>query len=878
MSTRQPLKGTSDKLYDVILNFNKGIDKKTGDDVSIDSSFKNLKNFYNAEEGYLSKRPGVYNSRITEFLGKIVNDEFDKSKFSLVTNKFGETPEDLRIKLKEFYNIVIKGQEKDGEHFTFKLNKIIGNLILRNSFFLDAMTHYEDILEGKYIESIGSTLIEFTGILVGGGSSKNKATNKYENGWIISRISVRFVHTGARYDVYLELDSVDATMNAYKDTQDDYHCRWGYKPEDYVDNEGVIRHTLPIDITSYNGYSYITSGTNYLVRINQFPEERIIDETHNGETNIIQQIGGYEEEHLYKPTAIELNQIGFNILAHDPVNFINTAGSVSKTKGVFFSIKKTINGETFNQPVSKVPYNSEFYLHVLYTGDTAPTEIKYRPDNGEVDIEKNPYKVFPGGWEDETKRVWKCESLDSDQRFELYIKLGDDEFRTYVDTTSSSGDETGAINEISKLVFSSTHSKVINNQLILYGGHGYLFFSEYDDFTYFPNYFYVYIASEAGEEAVTNISYFRKYYAVFTNKRIKRMSGSFGADDFGIYPLSDYIGCSNGRTVKNVGNNLVFLGNDGLYKLKQGYLGEGTENIEKIDEMLSGELNLNNVVQAFTMNNNYVIVKNDGASWFVYNTLYDVFYEYELESKVGRVYQENQLDTVFAMKTLPFYSVFQSMMYDANGDFVVVPMYNYDFNETHTDARLADIDFMLFRFNELDFLEEPLRHKDGFPFTSMLETHLINMGYPTHTKKFKDLYIKVYNYTGRAIPLYVTIKVDDTVVIDPSEYIVYYDEPTDTYYYLEKIESNKTIDISKALGEFKLGYDKMGNKTVQQMRFRVRTKGRAIKLILRDGYDDYTTSTATENKRGVPTRKRNEHDFSIASIGIVYKLKKVKEG
>ena len=569
MSTRQPLKGTSDKLYDVILNFNKGVDKKTGDDVALDSSFKNLKNFYNAKEGYLSKRPGVYNSRITEFLEKIVLGNFDPTKCSLVTNKLGEDPMLLRPRLIEFYSTIMQGNPKFGEHYSFTLNKIIGCLILRNSFFLEAMLHYEDILEGKYIESIGSTVIEFSAIIVGGGTATNIHTNKNEHGWSITRISVKFVHTGAKYDVYLELDSVDASMNAYKDDNGDYKCRWGYKPEDYVDNEGMVRHTLPIDISSYNGYSYITSGTNYLVKINQNPEVREMDMTHMMETNIIQQIGGYEQENIYKPTAIELNQIGFNILAHDPVNFIDRAGSVSKTKGVFFTVKKTSNGQEYNQPITKVPYNAEFYLHVLYSGDTAPSEIKYRPDNGEVDVEKNPYKNFPGAWDDTKKTVWKCESLDSDQRFELYIKLGDDEFRTYVDTAPSSEETTGAINEISKLVFSSTHSKIINNQLVLYGGHGYLFFSEYDDFTYFPNYFYVYIASEAGEESVTNISYFRQYYAVFTNKRIKRMSGAFGADDFGVYPLNDYVGCPNGRTVKSVGNNLMFLGNDGIYKLKQ---------------------------------------------------------------------------------------------------------------------------------------------------------------------------------------------------------------------------------------------------------------------------------------------------------------------
>ena len=67
MATRQPLRGTSEKLYDVISNFNKGIDKKTADDVSLDSSFKDLQNFYNAAEGI---RAWWYKKVIKRFKGR----------------------------------------------------------------------------------------------------------------------------------------------------------------------------------------------------------------------------------------------------------------------------------------------------------------------------------------------------------------------------------------------------------------------------------------------------------------------------------------------------------------------------------------------------------------------------------------------------------------------------------------------------------------------------------------------------------------------------------------------------------------------------------------------------------------------------------------
>ena len=231
-------------------------------------------------------------------------------------------------------------------------------------------------------------------------------------------------------------------------------------------------------------------------------------------------------------------------------------------------------------------------------------------------------------------------------------------------------------------------------------------------------------------------------------------------------------------------------------------------------------------------------------------------------------------------KTPPFYTIFQTGLYDEYGDFLLVPMYNYSYNDTYTTFNRAGMDIMLFRFSDLNFLDESEQHKDGYGFISVLETHYMNMGYPMHTKKFKELFIKMINKSGVAIPLYITIKVDDITVIDPSGYTIYYNEENDTYYYIEKIESNSKIDVSKALGEFTLGYDSLGEKTIQQLRFKIRKKGRAIKIRISDGYNDYTNLLTEEVDpiKGVPIRNRNNFDFSISSMGIVYKLKKVKEG
>lgn len=894
MATPQPLRGTPSKIYEVITNFNKGIDKKTADDVSLDSSFENLINFYNAAEGYLSKRPGVYNSNISKFVERLATGDFDANKYRIKTNRFGDTAEVLANKLSDFYSVVFQGNKKigsevEGTKFTFIADKVLGFQLLKNTFFLEAMQDYENILDGKFSNIASSNIIEFSFIMVMGGyytSIKDGVESEQKHGLYVCRLSTKLSYEAAGYyDVDLELDAVDATMNPFKDVNNNYKCRWDYKPDGYTEGEKTIQPANTLDISNYNGYSYIATGSNYLIRVDQTPEVRVpskIGETNNAyidENSIIVQLGGYNQDNLYRPTSIELNQVGFNILANDPLSFYNVAGQANKIRGVYYSVDVTKNGQKVKQPVIEIPFNDVFYVHVLYTGTSKPDNIQYRPDNGETDTEKNPYKALPGAWTDDTKTIWKCDGINSNQKFELFIKRGDDEFRTFVTTTSSQIDETGYIDTISKLVFSSTHSKIINNQLVLYGGHGYMFFSEYDMFNYYPNYYYLYIANEAGEEAVTGVTYFRQYYAIFTNKRIKRMAGTFGADNFGIYPLSDFIGCPNGRTIKSVGNNLLFLGNDGIYKLKQGYLGEGTENVEKVDVVLNNTLNLTNVIQAVVMNNNYIVIKNDGMSWMVYNTTTDAFYEYNLESVNPMVYEKSNLDRDIAKYTLPFYSVFQTSLYDSHGDFLLVPMYKYNYSDDYKNVSKGGMDVMLFRFDTLDFLNENEKHKDGYGFISSLETHAMNMGYPTHTKKFKELYIKMINNSGNAIPLYVTIIVDDTVVLDPSTYVIKYNKENDTYYYVENIDSNAEIDVSKVLGEFTLNKDNLGEKTIQQIKIKIRQKGRSLKLKLSDGFDDYTNLIIEdEDNRGFPIRNRNLYDFSISTIGIVYKLKKVKEG
>ena len=142
MAVTQPLKGKPNKYYSVITNFSQGIDKKTADDVASDSSFRDLKNFYNSNEGILSKRPAVYNSNLKDFVKAIIDEDYT-SDFRINTNRFGETKETLIERLTDFYDTILCGETKTqtqgGREITFKVDRIIGLQIIKNNKFLEAL-------------------------------------------------------------------------------------------------------------------------------------------------------------------------------------------------------------------------------------------------------------------------------------------------------------------------------------------------------------------------------------------------------------------------------------------------------------------------------------------------------------------------------------------------------------------------------------------------------------------------------------------------------------------------------------------------------------------------------------------------------------------
>ena len=837
MATRQSLRGNYEKIYEIVNSFNKGYNTAVADDLLNESYFRDMNNLLPSEEGNVTKRPGINKIGLYQFFDELSTnasahnvtlDISGSTNDDSVTEGTLKTPDYL---LRQLFQMVplIKTRNEDieetsvGVRSSFTPNKLANFTILDDNDIIDDISHFYDLLDNPEAYKKNKSL-NFVVVFI--GDYLETYTKDGETVTLLETTASRIIKVSIAFSIEDSLNKITIHYEIRQPfrTKQDERLAYRYNGDDII------------ELAIYADNYYYMNGYDALVKISR--------DVNGGTSMVADSISETyaDASNIYKPTAIEVKNIGFNILSSNPMEFIDNQGSANSIRGVFFTYN--------NQPTQIIPYNKEFKIHVLSSGTGENQTPEYRPNNGEVDEEKNPYTKLPGSYNSD-KSIFTCTGLNESDSIEMRINKGTgdsaDKFLTYFTMGSVIQSEIGKIEDVVKLILSSRYCKVINSQLVLFGNHGYIFFSDYDNFDYFPNYYYLYVAETENEEVVS-INYFRQYYAIFTNKRLKRMAGSFGAEDFGVYPLNDYIGCINPRSIKQVQNYLFFLSYNGLYMLKQGYIGEGTENVEQIDLPIYRSYLTENMLKGCTFMNYYALFSEKESIYYNYTN--DAYYKFKNAGVTGTTLTKD--DIYPSEYTIPFqYNKLQNMLF-------------YGIKET-IDANTKHFDICAQNFSSND-----LKINDnGVSFVSSFETCYMSFNAPTNTKKFKEIYIKLYNKYGKTIPLYVTIKVDDNVIISPDNYVVSYDESTDTYYYNEITESNKTLNGYKPLGEMKLGEDIMGERTMQILKMKVRAKGRAIKIIVSDGIEE-----GNDGYNAV----QNNYRFDLSTIGVVYKLKKVKEG
>lgn len=830
MAVSQRLKGETTKRYEIINTFNKGYNTSVADDQLNDSVFRDLTNFLPSTEGNITKRPGINRLGIYALLDKLRT--YTSSNFDLVvagnTNDSNITAGELAdinylfnnfcaLQDYEYTRTETIGGQSETVECSFSPKSLANLMILEDdSSIIKETENFYDLLDFTKADKFyrNNAKVSFLVIFYG------DYNESYDTTTLLDTHGLRII----KIELALSYDT-NYNMNINYEIRQPRRTSSSNRLDFRYENDEIIEPTI------YANNYYFMNGYDAIVRIardvNPANNSKTIEEVYKTSTS------------LYKPTAIEVSNIGFNILANNPLEYYdNTQGTANAIRGVFYTLD--------NEPIQVLPFNKSFKINIIASGTGTVNTPKYREDNGEVDESINPYKTMSGSF-DTDHTVFTCEGLDvnTPNNIEIAIEKGDTEFITYAKMGNTEINDLNKISTISPLVLSSKYCKVINNQLVLFGGHGYLFFSEFDNFYYFPNYNNIY-AAETENESIVGITYFRQYYAIFTNKRIKRMTGAFGSDNFGIYPLNDYIGCTNPRTIKQIQNYVYFLSFNGLYRLKQGYLGEGTENVDQLDLPIYKSYDSDSMLKGYNVQNYYALYSKNEA--LLYNFTNEAFYKLKTADVSADVVGE--LNVHQTNYSVPF-------QYNQLQDYLLYGVKIVD------DVNIFDLCYQ-------NFSEEKTERTDNeLTFVSTLETAALSLGTPTNTKKFKEVYFKLYNSYGKDIPLYITIKVDDKVVISPQNYVIKYNEETSTYYYVEETNSNKELEGYNVLGTLELGDDPLGERTMQILKMRVGSKGRAIKIILSDGI--------TQGQQGY-SPNQNPYRFDVATFGIVYKLKKVKEG
>ena len=77
MATKQSLKGSNAKVYEIVNVFNKGYNTSVADDVLSENVFRDITNFLPSTEGNITKRPGINRSKMYNLFSSLVSRKYD---------------------------------------------------------------------------------------------------------------------------------------------------------------------------------------------------------------------------------------------------------------------------------------------------------------------------------------------------------------------------------------------------------------------------------------------------------------------------------------------------------------------------------------------------------------------------------------------------------------------------------------------------------------------------------------------------------------------------------------------------------------------------------------------------------------------------------
>lgn len=519
--------------------------------------------------------------------------------------------------------------------------------------------------------------------------------------------------------------------------------------------------TLPVEAAQYQNNLFIATGT------------KLVEVTTSG--------SGYTAKVVtpYTPTAMEAIYIGTNGLADNPDAYIQDGVSTSGAVEVVGIKPQTRNGSA-NKPITMTAYIN-------------------RPSgyNGSIDYKWEFKKSADKDWT--VHKDWTADhkiatiTFDTPIKYDIKVtarKTGDAATTGLKDYTLASFMVNATADTPTMPVTGIQRCRkiILHWDRILLAGDDVNPFQMYVSDLQNPRYFPVSntINFDFGkQEPITAIVRFQDMLVVFTRTTIQTLAGK-SVEDYRRYLIHDGIGCIAGRSAAVVGNNVIFLSQDGIYGLRPNIYRLETMNVVRIDQNIQREVN----------------VADTEACGMVHDSQYWMCFP--KQKRVYRYYFERQ---VWVRDESANLNVSQFLV---SGEEV--------FNMT-SDAKL-------YRQDRDVYMDA------GVSYDMKIESKFYDLSASFNNKKLKRIYMLAKHFPKYDVDVYATVKADSAIVLIPEEGVIVTNDPNGWYWHMQP-KANFEFLRGTTFGSWVIGETPFGDTELSVQRASIRGKCRRVKVTVR---------------------------------------------
>ena len=522
--------------------------------------------------------------------------------------------------------------------------------------------------------------------------------------------------------------------------------------------------TLPIEAAQYQEKLFVATGT------------KLVEVSWNGTSYAASVVTPYT------PTAMEAIYIGTNGLAENPDAYIQdgvASGSVVEAVG----IKPAMRNGAVNTEINMTAFIN------LPSGFSGTVDYKWEfKKSSETTWPTTPFKDFTAG----LKIV--AMTFDSPTKYDVRL------------TVRKTGDATAA-NQRSYTLSSFTVNPtadpptmpvtgiqkcrkiMLHWDRILLSGDDTRPYQMYISDLQNPRYFPVTntINFDFGkQEPITAVVRFQDMLVVFTRSTVQTLLGK-STDDYKRYLIHDGIGCVADRSAVVVGNNVLFLSQDGIYVLRPNPYRLETMNVGRADQLIQREIS---ELQAGS--SSACAIAHDSQYWLCFPQA-KVIYRYYFERKTWVKDHSDKLNIA-------------------------------EFLMSADDVLNLTTDGKIYQHNKNVFTDA------GSTYNMEIESKFFDLSASFNNKSLKRLYILAKHYKTYSVNLFVTVKADSSIALSPDTGKVVKDP--NGWYWETTTEPNFDFNSGTIFGTWLLGESMFGDVELSVQKTAIRGKCRRVKIII----------------------------------------------